>query len=460
MSAINLKDVWKKFSCEREREMTLKEKFINIGKQKKREEITVLKKINLNIEKGECFGILGKNGSGKTTLLKIIAGILKPNRGNIKIEGKVVPVLTLGLGFQKELTAKENVYLYASILGLTKKEIDENYEKIVKFSELENVMDMKLKDFSDGMVMRLSFSIAFHVNADIILIDEVLAVGDAAFQVKCLEKIKELKERGKTIVMVSHSAEDIKRFCDRALILDKGEVIFSGEAQKVCEKYEEIIESERLKRWNKEVEKENRIEFDAFFEYPYVLKKGEKCEICVKIANFSESPNLFFEGKDKVKVLSKKFEDGKKVFQTDSLPLSEGEYSVWIEYDNKFLTRRPFKILVKSSKESEENKVYMLSGSKTPFQDLTLIFGETPEKEYEKFEKGKAIFVFESLESAANGESACLFKGNRILASDKKEVVLEKFKDEIWQYLAVKHFKDILIKTELGRSLITYERNY
>jgi ABC-type polysaccharide/polyol phosphate transport system ATPase subunit len=459
MSAIELKDVWKKYSLEREKVTTLKEKFVNIGKKKEKEEIVALKEINLAIEKGECFGILGKNGSGKTTLLKIIAGILKPNKGEVKIEGKVVPILTLGLGFQRELTARENVYLYASVLGMKKREIDENYERIVKFSELENVMDVKLKDFSDGMVMRLSFSIAFHVNVDIILIDEVLAVGDAAFQTKCLEKIKELKEEGKTIVMVSHSAEDIKRFCDRALILDKGEIIFFGEAQKVCEKYEEIIESERLKRWNEEAEKENKIEFDAFFEYPYVLKKGERCEMNIKIENFTELPNLFFERRDRVRVFSKKLEDEKLVFRTDSLPLSEGEYNVWIEQNNEFLTKKPFKVLVKNSKESEENKVYMLPSSRAPFQDLTLVFGEVPEKEAKEFEKGKAVFVFENLESATNGENACLFKENRVLALDKKEVVLEKFKDEIYQDLAVKHFKDILIKTELGRSLIGYERN-
>jgi len=460
MSIIELKDVWKIYSLEREKATTLKEKFVNIGKKKEREKIIALKGVSLSIKRGECFGVLGKNGSGKTTLLKIIAGILKPNKGSIKVEGKIIPILTLGLGFQRELTAKENVYLYASVLGLTKKEIDENYEKIVKFSELENVMDVKLKNFSDGMIMRLSFSIAFHVNADIILIDEVLAVGDAAFQVKCLEKIKELKERGKTIVMVSHSTEDIKRFCDRALILDKGEVIFSGEAQKVCEKYEEMMESERLKRWNEKVKEESKIEFNAFFEYPYVLKKGEKCEMSVKFGNFLELPNLLFEGKDNVRIFSKKLEDGKLIFQTNSLPLSEGEYNVWIEQKNRFLTKVPFKILIKNSKESVENKVYMPPSAITPFQDLTLVFGKIPEKEIEEFENGKAIFVFENLESAFNGENACLIKENRILALDKKELILEKLRNEICQVLAIKHFKDILIKTELGRSLISYERNY
>jgi hypothetical protein len=258
---------------------------------------------------------------------------------------------------------------------------------------------------------------------------------------------------------VSHSTEDIRRFCDRALILDKGEIIFSGEAGKVCEKYEEIIESERLKRWNERVEKENKIEFKAFFEYPYVLKKGEKCEMNIKIENFLELPNLFLEGKDKVRVFSKKLEGGRLVFQANSLPLFEGEYDVWIEQNNKFLTKRPFKILVKNSKESEENKVYMLPSCKAPFQDLTLVFGKNPEREIDEFENGKAVFVFENLESVANGESVCLAKENKILVLDKKEVVLEKFKEEICQDLAIKHFKDILMRSELGRSLIGYEGN-
>jgi len=460
MSVIELKDVWKIYLLEKEKATTLKEKFVNIGKRGKREEIIALKGVSLNIERGECFGVLGKNGSGKTTLLKIIAGVLKPNKGSVRVEGKIVPILTLGLGLQRELTAKENVYLYGSILGLSKKEIDERYEKIVKFSELEKVMDVKLKDFSDGMVMRLSFSVAFHVDADIILIDEVLAVGDAAFQAKCLEKIMELKKEGKTVVMVSHSPDDIRKFCDRAVILEKGEIIFLDEARKVCEKYEEMIESERLKRWNEEVERKYGIKFDASFEYPYVLKEGEKCRIVIEAGNLPKLPNLFFRGRDKVRVFSRKVENGKVIFQTDSLPLPQGEYDVLIECNGKHLTKEPLKVVVKSSKESEENRVYIPLTSKYPFQGLTLVFGKTPEKEYEEYRKGKTLFVFENLDSIVNEGNACLFKGGKTLMVGKKEIVLEKLKEETWKYLAIKHFKDILAKTELGRSLIGHERNY
>jgi ABC-type polysaccharide/polyol phosphate transport system ATPase subunit len=454
MVVIELKNVWKEFSLEREREMTLKERFVNLGKGREEEKILALKDIDLAIEKGECFGILGKNGSGKTTLLKIIAGMLKPNRGSVKVEGKIIPILTLGLGFQRELTARENVYLYASILGLNKKEIDERYEKIVKFSELEKVMDVKLKDFSDGMVMRLSFSIAFHVDADIILIDETLAVGDAAFQTKCLERIKQLKEEGKTIVIVLHATADIRRFCDRALILDKGEVIFSGQASKVCEKYEEIIESERLKRFNEGVMKEIGIEFNALCEEAYILKRGRKCEMEIKIKKPSELVELLFVGENIVRVFSKNLNDGKIIFQTNSLPIPQGEYEVWVKRDGKFLSERPFKILVKGFGESRENRIYMLPSSNFPFQDLTVVFGEKSELEAEMFEGGKTVFVFRNLEEASNGREACLFGENKIQVSGKEEYVLEEFKKKIWHDLARKHFNDILMNTQLGKVLM------
>lgn len=455
MAVIELKNVWKEFSLEREKEMTLKERFVNLGKKSKEEKITVLKDVNLVIESGECFGVLGKNGSGKTTLLKIIAGILKPNEGSVKVDGKIIPILTLGLGFQKNLTAKENVYLYASILGLDKKKIDEKYEEIVKFSELEKMMDVKLKDFSDGMVMRLSFSIAFHVDADIILIDETISVGDAAFQTKCLERIKQLKEGGKTIVIVLHSAIEIRKFCDKALILDKGEVALSGQTSEVCEKYEEMIESERLKRFNDMVMKETGIELNVFCEEMFVLKNGKKCRIELKIAQPPEFIELFFDGGNGIRVFSKNINDGKVIFQTEFLPITRGEYEVWIKFNGKVLSEKPFKVLVKDFGQSEENRIYMLPGSNSPFQDLTVVFGENAELEAEMFHKGKTIFAFNNLEEATTGKKgACLFYKNEMLLADVEENILNEFKRRIWQGLATKHFNEILVSTKLGKSLM------
>jgi len=454
MGAIELKNIWKEFLLEREREVTLKERFANLRKKRKVEKIVALKDINLIIENGECFGILGKNGSGKTTLLKIISGMLKPNNGFVKVEGKVIPILTLGLGFQRELTAKENLYLYASILGLSKNEIDSIYEKIVKFSELENIMDVKLKDFSDGMVMRLSFSIAFHINADIILIDETLAAGDAAFQTKCLEKIEQLKEEGKTIVIVLHSTSEIRRFCDRALILDNGEIIFSGEASDACEKYDEIIESDRLKRFNEFVTKETGVVFNAICEEQFVLKTGKMCLMELEMDQNLELAELLFIGGRCFSVFSKNINNGKKIFQTDSLPIPQDEYNVWIRHEGKFLSERPFKILVKHAEESEENKIYMLPNSNSPFQDLTIVFGEGAETEAEMFEKGKTIFVFKNLEEIVKKDKACLFIENKILSAGKVEDVLAEVKTRIWKDLALKHFYEILSNKQIGKVLM------
>jgi ABC-type polysaccharide/polyol phosphate transport system ATPase subunit len=455
MGAIELKGVWKEYSFEREKELTLKERFVNLGKRRGTEKIVALKDINLDIENGECFGILGKNGSGKTTLLKIIAGILKPNKGLVKVTGRIIPILTLGLGFQKELTAKENVYLYASVLGLNKKKIEEVYDKIVEFSELNSVMDVKLKDFSDGMVMRLSFSIAFHVDADIILIDETLTVGDAAFQTKCLQRIRELKEMGKTIIIVLHSTADIRRFCDRALILENGGIIFFGQASEVCEKYDEIIESERLKRFNEAVMRESGIGFKARCEDAFILKKGKECTMELRIDQLPSMVELFFEGKSSVSVFSKNIDNGKMLFQTKSLPIPKGEYNVWVRHEGKFLSAKSFKILVKEAEESRENKTYILSDSSSPFQGITIVFGENAEHEAKMFEDGKTVFVFRNLEEIVEPEGkACLFNGNELLLSDKTENVMNELNGRIWKNLAVKHFNDILVNTQLGKTLL------
>jgi ABC-type multidrug transport system ATPase subunit len=334
---------------------------------------------------------------------------------------------------------------------LRKREIDGKYEEIVNFSELRDVMNVKLKDFSDGMIMRLSFSIAFHVNADIILIDEILAVGDAAFQIKCLEKIKKLKEEGKTIVLVSHATAHIRKFCDKAILLENGKIISFGEASKVCEKYEEIIERDRLRRWNEEVEKESSNKFTTSEEF--ILMSGERCKIEVRTPQLGPI-ELLFEGKSCVRAFSKLFENEKAVFQTDSLPLSEGEYMVWIKQKGEFLSKRPFKILVKGLRESKENRVYISPNSAFPFQTLTIVFGENPEIEMEMFEKGKTLFVFQNLQDAMHGKRACLIKENKVIATGEKEFVLELFKKEIWRELALKHFKHILLKTKLGKALV------
>lgn len=220
MDIIKLKNVNKIFRIPHERSTGLKSIVINLLKGRTRyENFHALRNINLTIKKGEFIGIIGKNGAGKSTLLRIIASIIKPTTGTVEVYGKVSPFLELGTGFQIDLTAKDNIYLYGSILGLTKKEIDKKFNDIVAFAELERFVDTKLRNFSSGMFARLAFSIAIQVDADILLVDEALAVGDAEFQKKCFEVFRRFKKEGKTVLLVSHDKDLIKLFSDRIITL-------------------------------------------------------------------------------------------------------------------------------------------------------------------------------------------------------------------------------------------------
>jgi ABC-2 type transport system ATP-binding protein len=200
-----------------------------------------LKDINFEIKKGEFFGIVGRNGSGKSTLLKILAGIYQPTKGRVSTHGKLVPFIELGVGFNPELTGRENVYLNGAMLGFSEDEISAMYDEIVEFAELERFMDQKLKNYSSGMQVRLAFSMATRADADILLIDEVLAVGDADFQRKCYDYFKSLKKNKKTVVFVSHDMDAIREFCDRALLIEKSEIIAEGKSRDVAKRYSQLF---------------------------------------------------------------------------------------------------------------------------------------------------------------------------------------------------------------------------
>ena len=196
----------------------------------------VLNGVSFNVKKGEFLGIVGRNGSGKSTLLKVLSKIYAPDSGNIKINGSLVPFIELGVGFNPELTGKENVYLNGAMLGFSNSEMDEMYDDIVSFAELEPFMHQKLKNYSSGMQVRLAFSIAIRARGDILILDEVLAVGDAAFQEKCNQYFSELKGK-QTVILVTHDMENVKRFCDRAILLEKGKIVEDGKPAKVAEAY-------------------------------------------------------------------------------------------------------------------------------------------------------------------------------------------------------------------------------
>ena len=233
---IIVENVCKSFDIYMDKANSLKEKllFWNRNKKEKRE---VLKNVNLTIKNGEAVGLIGVNGSGKSTLLKLMTKIIYPNKGKITTNGKLTSLLELGAGFHPDFSGRENIYFNASIFGLTKKQIDERIDKIIEFSELGNYIDNPVRTYSSGMYMRLAFAVAINVDADILLVDEVLAVGDQHFQDKCIAKMKELKEEGKTMVFVTHSLGTVKDFCNRAVWLSNGEIKMDGEPNGVIKEY-------------------------------------------------------------------------------------------------------------------------------------------------------------------------------------------------------------------------------
>ena len=239
-TAIYVKNVYKNFNVYLDRANTLKEKLLFFSRNKK-EKREVLKGINLKIAKGEAVALIGTNGSGKSTLLKLMTKILYPNKGTIDINGKLTSLLELGAGFHPDFSGRENIYFNASIFGLTKKEIDDKLEKIIRFSELENYIDNPVRTYSSGMFMRLAFAVAINVNADILLVDEILSVGDEHFQNKCIEKMLQLKNEGKTMVFVTHSMQSAKKLCNRAIWLKDGIVQMDGQTEIVIDKYMEMM---------------------------------------------------------------------------------------------------------------------------------------------------------------------------------------------------------------------------
>ncbi len=243
MSAIIVDAVSKKFRIPREKRTTLFQNIIAVIKRQiEYEEFWALRDVSFEVDKGETFGIIGRNGSGKTTLLKVLARVLYPDGGKVTINGKVASFLELGVGFHPELTARDNVYIYASILGMGKKQVDRVYNDIFDFAELRKFQDMKLKNYSSGMYLRLAFSTAIHAEPDTMLVDEVLAVGDDVFQKKCIAKIEEFRRQGRTIILVSHNLNLVRRICQRCLLLDGGRAISVGATDRVIAHYLSVLQ--------------------------------------------------------------------------------------------------------------------------------------------------------------------------------------------------------------------------
>lgn len=241
---IDAKDVKKKFRVYFDKGSSLKERFLN-RKRNRYEERWVLNGVSFSVRRGEALGIIGQNGCGKSTMLKLLSRIMYPNGGSIEIKGRVSSLIELGAGFHPDMSGRENIYINASIFGLSKKEIDKRLQSIVDFSELHEYIDNPVRTYSSGMYTRLAFSVAVNVDADILLIDEILAVGDASFQSKCFKKMEEIKNQGTTIILVSHSMGDVEKICDKAIWIKSGLIERSGTPGEVVSEYLDWMTNKR-----------------------------------------------------------------------------------------------------------------------------------------------------------------------------------------------------------------------
>ena len=243
---IDVKNVSMKFNLGIEKEFSIKQAFVNFfsfkKKKKKKEEFWALKDISFHVNKGEVVGLIGSNGAGKSTLLKVVSGVMKPTKGEVTVNGVISPMIELGAGFDPELTARENIYLNGAILGYSKKFLDSKFDEIVEFSELKDFLEVPIKNFSSGMTAKLAFSIATIVNPEILIVDEILSVGDMRFQDKSKRKMMSLIEGGTTVLYVSHSLSAIEDICTQVIWIEHGEIQMIGNTKKVCEAYRKTQE--------------------------------------------------------------------------------------------------------------------------------------------------------------------------------------------------------------------------
>jgi|GEM_PF-884213 len=273
---IALEGINKIFRLPHDRKHTLRQRFVSIFQKSTYEELYALRDINLKVSRGEFLGIIGKNGSGKSTLLKLVAKVLEPTSGTICVDGNVAPFLELGVGFQGDLTVKDNISLYGALLGMSRREIDQKYDWIIDFSGLERFVDAKLKNLSSGMQVRLGFSITVSVESPILLVDEVLAVGDIDFQQKCYDSFEDFKKAGRTILFVSHDLAAVERFCDRVILLENGHIIKEGPAPEVSEFYRKVPISNNITE-KKQMESEQKLTMpfpESALAHKYCVGKG------------------------------------------------------------------------------------------------------------------------------------------------------------------------------------------
>jgi ABC-type polysaccharide/polyol phosphate transport system ATPase subunit len=289
-TALHIEHVSKTFRIPHQQYSTLKERVLHPIRSRTFDELRAVDDLSVEIGSGEFFGIVGRNGSGKSTLLKCLAGIYRIDNGQIGVHGRLSPFIELGVGFNPDLTARDNVIVNAIMLGLTRREARRRFDEIIAFSELEDFVDLPLKNYSSGMSVRLAFSVAIQVDADVLLIDEVLAVGDAAFQQKCFDEFERLKREGRTIVLVTHDMAAVQRFCHRAMLIDRGRLVSVGTPHSIARAYNELnfgrlVQPEAGDRYGTHVQAEIKA---AWFEADggeriTSLEQGEPCAMCMEV---------------------------------------------------------------------------------------------------------------------------------------------------------------------------------
>lgn len=357
--AVAIKNIHKEFILPQSKNSTFKQTVVNIVKNNNKVTQKVLNGVSFDIKKGEFFGIVGRNGSGKSTLLKTIAGVYSPTEGEIKLNGTLAPFIELGVGFNPELSGRDNVYLNGALLGFNRRQMDEMYDDIVEFAELEPFMGQKLKNYSSGMQVRLAFSVAIRAKSDILLIDEVLAVGDANFQKKCINVFSDLKSQGRTIIFVTHSMDYVREFCDQVAVIDSGKLLFKGESEKAIDIYNKLnFDKAKLETESENRKKKGHIErfgngsaeitsykiFNSNGLETSSLSAGKKfsIELDVSFKNnvdnpaigvmFRKMPNENLFGINtlykKVKIGKKKSGDTVKINASGIMPLAAGSYFV------------------------------------------------------------------------------------------------------------------------------------
>lgn len=295
-NAIEVKDITKKFKIYYDKGNTLKEKML-FRKRRAYEERNVLNGISFDVKKGEAIGLIGHNGCGKSTTLKLLSKIMYPDSGSIEMSGRVSSLIELGAGFHPDMSGRENIFINASIFGLTKKEINSRLDEIIEFSELEEYIDNPVRTYSSGMYMRLAFAVAINVDADILLVDEILAVGDANFQSKCYNKMREIKSSGVTIVLVTHDSGVVERFCDKAIWINDGKAVAYGKSLDVVDKYLHYMNEEKLVQLEKE-ERRRRLKEEKEKKIEEERRMKEEERRMQEEANKTEEEKLYEQAMD------------------------------------------------------------------------------------------------------------------------------------------------------------------